>query len=193
VKKIDPAFADELFKKLLYTKNMKGEIVERRTTTNGAMKTARTAWNVVSRVNSSLFPPKNPFEKMGLTSGDEVRETPHANFAQLMAFRAKAVEMGHPALATAALLGFELLQRKAHIFIRFEVKHYHPADRPNHIFVINYKTGTGSWEPLLDAKGQPLYPLLMSELDAIKARRPTGGLMLRRDADGRTWATKASG
>jgi hypothetical protein len=154
------------------------------------MKTARTAWNTVSRANPGVFPVKNPFEKMGLASGDNTRETPHATFEQLMIFRAKATEMGYPSLATAALLGFELLQRKAHIFIRFEAKHYRPADRPNHIYVINYKTGTGSWEPLLDANGEPLYPLLMSELDVMKAKRPTGGLMLRRDKDGRLWASK---
>ncbi|WP_244485744.1 hypothetical protein [Bradyrhizobium tropiciagri] len=55
-------------------------------------------------------------------------------------------------------------------------EHYRPESRPNHVYVINY-----SWEPLFDKKGKPLYPLLMAELDAIKALRPTGGLMLRRD------------
>jgi len=33
---------------------------------------------------------------------------------------------------------------------------------------------------LFDKKGKPLYPQLMAELDAMKALRPTGGLMLRR-------------
>jgi hypothetical protein len=84
------------------------------------------------------------------------------------------------------MIGWELLQRRAHIFIRFEVKHY----RPNHIYVINWKTGTGEWEPLFDAKGEPLYPTLIKELDEIKAKRPTGGLMLRRDGTGRPWAGK---
>ena len=185
---IDTAFVDDLFKKLLH-KNVDGEMIERRTTTNHAMKTARNAWNTVSRANPGMFPLKNPFEKMGLVSGD-TRETPHATFEQLMLFRAKAIEMGYPSLATAAMIGWELLQRKAHIFIRFEAKHYRPADRPNHIYVINWKTGTGSWEPLFDAKAKALYPTLTKELDAIKALRPTGGLMLRRDGTGRPWETK---
>jgi hypothetical protein len=190
VTSIDPNFAEELFKKLLY-KDANGVKVERRTTVNHAMKTARTAWNTVSRANPNIFPVKNPFEKMGLVSGDK-RETPHATFEQLIAFRAKAVEMGYPSLATAALIGWEMVQRKAHIFIRFEAKHYRPADRPSHIYVINYKTGTGSWEPLFDVKGKPLHhPDLVKELDAIKAKRPTGGLMLRRDdGTGRPWASK---
>jgi hypothetical protein len=189
VRKIDTSVADALFEALLY-KDVNGQKIERRTTVNHAMKTARTAWNTVSRANPGVFPLKNPFEKMGLTSGDKTRETPHASFEQLLTFRSKAIEMGYPSLATAALLGFELLQRKAHIFIRFMAEHYRPADRPNHIYVINYKTGTGSWEPVLDAKGGPLYPLLTSELDAMKAKRPTGGLMLRRDKDGRPWGSK---
>jgi hypothetical protein len=193
VTSLDTAFVDDLFKKLLYKKEKDAEgkdvLVERRTTTNHAMKTARNAWNTISRANPGLFPLKNPFERMGLVSGD-TRETPHATFEQLTIFRAKAIEMGYPSLATAAMIGWELLQRKAHIFIRFEAKHYRPADRPNHIYVINWKTGTGSWEPLFDAKGKPLYPTLIKELDAMKALRPTGGLMLRRDGTGRAWECK---
>ncbi|KWV55999.1 hypothetical protein AS156_05150 [Bradyrhizobium macuxiense] len=42
------------------------------------MKTARTARNTISRANPGVFPLKNPFEKMGLTSGDSTRETPSA-------------------------------------------------------------------------------------------------------------------
>ena len=184
---IDTAFVDDLFEKLLY-KDVDGEKVERRTTVNHAMKTARGAWNTVSRANPGLFPPRNPFEKMGLQSNS--RETPHANFAELKAFRAKAIEMGHPSLATGALIGWEWLQREAHIFIRFVAEHYRPPDRPGHVYVINYKTSTGSWEPLFNAKGKALYPLLMAELDAIKKLRPTGGLMLRRDGSSLPWFGK---
>ena len=187
VKSIDTAFADDLFEKLLY-KNVDGEKVERRTTVNHAMKTARGAWNTVSRANPGIFPAKNPFEKMALQSTK--RETPHATFPELAVFRAKAIEMGYPSLATGVLIGWELLQRKAHIFIRFTADHYRPDSRPNHVYVINYKTSTGSWEPLFDKKGTPLYPVLMAELDAIKARRQTGGLMLRRDGTGLPWAGK---
>jgi hypothetical protein len=187
VSSIDTAFVDELFGKLLF-KEVKGEKVERRTTVNHAMKTARTAWNTVSRANPRVFPPKNPFEKMGLQSNS--RETPHATFAELAAFRAKAIEMGYPSLATGALIGWELLQREAHMFVRFVAEHYRPPSRPNHVYVINYKTSTGSWEPLFNAKGKPLYPVLMAELDAIKALRPTGGLMLRRDGSSLPWFGK---
>jgi len=187
VSSIDTAFADDLFGKLLY-KDVNGEKVERRTTVNHAMKTARGAWKTISRAHPHLFPAKNPFERMGLQSTS--RETPHANFDELAAFRAKAIELGYPSLATGVLIGWEWLQRKAHIFIRFMAEHYRPESRPNHVYVINYKPSTGSWEPLFDKKGKPLYPLLMAELDAMKALRPTGGLMLRRDGSSLPWSGK---
>ena len=183
----DAAVAEDLFEKLLF-KEVNGEKIERRTTVNHAMKTARTAWNTIYRKQTKLVPPKNPFERMGLQSNS--RETPHADYDEMLRFRAKAVQMGYPSLATGVLIGWELLQRKAHIFIRFRSEHYRPADHPRHVYVINWKTGTGSWEPLFDRKGKPLYPLLVKELDAIKALRPTGGLMLRRDGTGRPWAGK---
>jgi hypothetical protein len=183
----DTAVVDDLFEKLLF-KDVNGEKIERRTTLNHAMKTARTAWNTVSRANPGALPAKNPFEKMNLQSIS--RETPNATFEELMVFRAKAIEMGYFSLATGVLIGWELLQRKAHIFIRFMAEHYRPDSRPNHVYVQNYKTSTGAWEPLFDKRGKPLYPMLMAELDAMKALRPTGGLMLRRDGTGKPWSGK---
>ena len=43
---------------------------------------------------------------------------------------------------------------------------------------------------MFNAKGKPHYPVLMAELDAIKALRPTGGLMLRRDGSSLPWFGK---
>ena len=93
-------------------------------------------------------------------------------------------------MATGVLIGWEWLQREAHIFIRFTAERYRPDSRPNHVYIINYKTSAGSWEPLFDKKGKPLYPLPMAELDAMKAPRPTGGLMLHRDGSGLPWGGK---
>ena len=89
---------------------------------------------------------------MGLQSSS--RETPHATFAELAAFRSKAIEMSYPSMATGALIGWEWLQREVHIFIRFVAEQYRPPNRPNHVYVINYKTSTGSWEPLFNSKGK---------------------------------------
>jgi hypothetical protein len=127
---------------------------------------------------------------MGLAGSD--RETPTATFAELQAFRAKAIDMGLASLATAALIGWEWLQREKDIFATFDVTHYRPKERPHAVRVLHEKTGEENWIPLFDDAGVPLYPELMLELDAIKRER-IGGLMLRRDWGERapwpTWPT----
>ena len=179
---ITTAVTDALYEKLLVVTetDTDGNTVtrERRTTVNHAMKTCRRAWNVAARRNPSKLPTTNPFARMGLKSSD--RETPTATFAELQAFRAKAIELGHPSLATAALIAWEWLQREEDIFASFDVRHYRPKERPNTVRVVHEKTCEENWVPLFDDAGVPLYPELMGELDALKRDR-IGGLMLCRD------------
>jgi hypothetical protein len=184
---ITTAVTDALYEKLLTVAetDAAGNVIvrERRTTVNHAMKTCRRAWNVAARRNPGKVPVVNPFARMGLQSSD--RETPTASYAELQAFRAKAVEMGLPSLATAVMIGWEWLQRETDIFGSFDVNHYRPKDRPHAVRVVHWKTREENWVPLFDDNGAPLYPELMTELDAIKRER-IGGLMLRRD-----WGTRA--
>jgi hypothetical protein len=124
---------------------------------------------------------------MGLESSD--RETPTATFEELQAFRAKAKELKLASLATAALVGWEWLQREEAIFTVFSVSHYRPKEHPNAVHIVHPKTDEEGWFPLFDDKGAPLYPELMTELDAIRRDR-IGGLMRCRDwGDRRQWAT----
>lgn len=184
---ITTAVTDAVYEKLLIVTDTLGVERERRTTVNHAMKTCRRAWNVAARRNPGKVPALNPFAKMGLRSSD--RETPTATFAELHAFRAQAREMGHPSLATAALLAWEWLPRIEDIFGTFEVTHYRPKERPQTVRVLHEKTHEENWVPLIDDAGVPLYPELMAELDAIKRDR-IGGLMLCRDwGDRRPWPT----
>lgn len=188
---ITTAVTDLLYEKLLTITETDADgnstTRERRTTVNHAMKTCRRAWNVTARRNPSKLPVVNPFASMGLRSSD--RETPTATFAELLTFRAKAIEMQMPSLATAALISWEWLQREKDVFATFDVGHYRPKDRPNAVRVVHPKTNEESWVPLFDEDGAPLYPELMAELDAIKRER-IGGLMLRRDwGDQRPWPT----
>ena len=65
----------------------------------------RREWFFCSRRNPKkvvdcTIPMVNPFAKMGLESSD--RETPTANYEELIAFRSKAIELGLSSLATAA-------------------------------------------------------------------------------------------
>lgn len=188
---ITTAVIDALYEKLLTVTetDARGNLIERerRTTINHAMKTCRRAWNVAARRNPGKLPALNPFSQMGLEGSD--RETPTATYAELQAFRAKAIEMGLPSLATAALISFEWLQREKDIFATFDVAHYRPKERPNAVRIIHVKTKEENWIPLFDDVGVPLYPELMGELDAIKRDR-IGGLMLCRDwGDRRPWPT----
>ena len=128
--------------------------------------------------NPGKLPLVNPFAQMGLQSSD--RETPTATYDELQEFRAKAIEMGLPSLATAALITWDWLQREIDIFATFDVTHYRPKERPNAVRVLHEKTNEENWIPLFDDTGVPLYPELMLELDAIKRDR-IGGLMLTRD------------
>ncbi len=188
---INTSVTDALYEKLLVITetDAAGNTIERerRTTVNHAMKACRRAWNVAFRRNPTKVPHINPFAHMGLQSSD--RETPTATYAELQAFRTKAIETGHPSLASAALIAWEWLQRQTAIFGVFDVSHYRPKDRLNAVRVLHPKTGEETWVPLFDEKGVPLYPELMAELDAIKQER-IAGLMLRRDwGDRAPWPT----
>jgi len=176
---IDTALTDDLYEKLLVITDAEGKVTgERRTTVNHAMKSCRRAWNVVARRHPGKLPLVNPFAQMGLRSSD--RETPTATFEELKTFRTKASELGLQSLATAALIGWEWLQRGEDIFATFKAEHYRPKERSNMVRVIDEKTRSESWIPLFDETGVALYPELMAELDAIKRER-IGGLMLCRD------------
>jgi hypothetical protein len=185
---ITTAVTDDLYAKLLtiIETDANGNTVqrERRTSVNHSMKTCRRAWNIAARRNPGKLPMVNPFAQMGLTSSD--RKTPTATFEELTAFRAKAFELGLASLATAALIGWEWLQREEDIFDTFTVAHYRPKERPNAVRVLHEKTREENWVPLFDEAGAPLYPELMAELDALKVDRV--GLMLLRP-DGRPWPT----
>jgi hypothetical protein len=72
-------------------------------------------------------PARGPRERRSRGPGREdraaVAEARTAPCAELQTFRAKAIELGHPSLATAALIGWEWLQREEDIFATFDVTH----------------------------------------------------------------------
>jgi hypothetical protein len=188
---ITSAVVDALYEKLLTVTetDATGNVVtrERRTTMSDTMRSCCRAWNVAARRNPGKVPVVNPFARMGLQSSSRV--TPTAAFEELQGFRAKAIAMGLPSLATAALIAWEWLQRERDIFATFDVTHYRPKERPHAVRVVHSKTGEENWIPLFDDKGVPLYPELMAELDAIKRGR-IHGLMLTRDwGDRQPWPT----
>lgn len=180
-------FADAVYAKLLTVeeigKDGKPVLRERRRFANATMGACRRAWFVGQRAEEKIVPSINPFSRMGLKTtapGAAQRETPTATWDELVAFRAKAVELGYQSIATAALVAWEWLQREEHVFGAFDVSHYRPKERPNSVRVVHPKTGEDAWWPLFDETGQTLFPELMAELDAIKSKT-VAGLMIRRD------------
>jgi hypothetical protein len=180
-------FVDAIYAKLLVVddEDANGNLVkrERRRFANVAMIACRRAWFVGQRAHETKVPAINPFSRMGLKAcspGQAPRATPTANWEELVAFRAAAKTLGYGSVGTAALLTWEWLQREEHVFGAFEISHYRPRERPNAVRIVHPKNGEEAWWPLFDETGEPLFPELMAELDAIKETTPSG-LVFRRD------------
>jgi hypothetical protein len=184
-------FVDAVYARLLVVerKDASGMTVkcERRRFANAAMTACRRAWFVGQRAQERIVPAVNPFSRMGLKSrapGQPLRETPTATWEDLVAFRRTAARLGYFSVGTAVLLTWEWLQREEHVFGAFEIAHYRPKERPDSVRVVHPKNGEEAWWPLFDETGQPLFPELMAELDAIKDK-VTSGLAFRRDHEHR--------
>jgi hypothetical protein len=184
-------FVDAIYAKLLVVddEDANGTLVkrERRRFANAAMTACRRAWFVGQRAQEAQVPAINPFSRMGLKArspGQLPRETPTANWDELVAFRAAAKELGYGSVGTAALLAWEWLQREEHVFGAFKISHYRPNERPNAVRIVHPKNGEEAWWPLFDETGEPLFPELMAELDAIK-EKAVPGLVFRRDHEHR--------
>src|SRR5947208_4332324 len=185
------AFVDAIYAKLLVVddEDADGNIFkrERRRFANAAMTACRRAWFVGQRAQETKVPLINPFSRMGLKTrapGQPARETPTATWDELVAFRAAAKKLGYGSVGTAALLTWEWLQREEHLFGAFEISHYRPKERPNSVKIVHPKNGEEAWWPLFDETGEPLFPELMAELDAIKEAM-VSGLVFRRDHEHR--------
>ncbi|OAF14582.1 hypothetical protein AXW67_17705 [Bradyrhizobium neotropicale] len=189
-------FVDAVYAKLLVVedRDASGNVVkrERRRFANAAMASCRRAWFVGRRAQETKVPTINPFSRMGLKTrapGQPVRQTPTATWDELVAFRAAAKELGYRSVGTAALLTWEWLQREEHVFGAFDISHYRPKERPNSVKIVHPKNGEEAWWPLFDETGEPLFPELMAELDAIKETVVTG-LAFRRDHEHRRSPTQ---
>lgn len=180
-------FVDAVYAKLLLAEGQgeNGHLVkrERRRFANAAMTACRRAWFVGQRAQETKVPAINPFSRMGLKArspGQPPRDTPTANWDELVAFRLAAKRLGYYSVSTAALLTWEWLQREEHLFGAFKISHYRPNERPDAVRIVHPKNGEEAWWPLFDETGKPLFPELMAELDAIK-EKTAEGLVFRRD------------
>jgi hypothetical protein len=171
-KQLDRQTVDLVYEKLLYDDAGK----PRRRVTNHVMAVCRRAWGVAIRARPEIMPGYNPFEDMDLDHSSA--ETLPANYAQLVAFEAKAAELDLPEIAFAARAAWELLQRVEEICTTFSWTHWRPADHAESVFVRFAKKDTPVWKPLGDDKGS-FYPELEERLKAVPKR---GALVLVHNA-----------
>jgi hypothetical protein len=171
-----PLFRDGL---PVVTKSGEPVLRERRVVVNHAMKSCRRAWNIGIRRYAAIVPAANPFARMGLVAAEGKVEA--ANWKELEAAVIQADAMGLFSLGTAMMLTWEWLQREEHIFTAFELAHYRPRKRPNHVYIVHPKNGEAVWIPLFDAVGVPQFPELMARMDALKRDRVGGGPFFMRD------------
>ena len=188
LRSITPGAADRMHEQLLNAGNG-----HRQRTAKLAMDVCRRAWGVAYRSHPTSVPAQNPFSKMGLSY--RPRKTRAATTDELNAFVAKADELGHRSIGTAALIAFWWLQREEDIFLRLAWSHYCPADAPGSVRIIHNKTGEAVDVPLYDQDGTQLWPDLMARLDSEPR---LGTLLVMRDGPDLKkmvhlpWATSAS-
>ena len=141
-----------------------------------AMDVCRRAWGVAYRSHPGSVPAQNPFSKMGLSY--RARQTRAATLDELNIFVAKADELGHRSIGTAALIAFWWLQREEDIFLRLSWSYYRPTDAPDTVCIVHNKTGKSLSVPLYDHDGTQLWPDLVPRLDSEPR---VGTLLVMRD------------
>jgi integrase len=188
LKSITPGVADRIHAQILTAAGG-----PRHRTAKLAMDVCRRAWAVAHRSHPVSIPAQNPFSKMGLSY--KPRLTRAASLDELNSFVAKADELGHRSIGTAALIAFWWLQREEDIFLRLGWSHYRPTDAPGTVRIIHNKTGESVDVPLYDQDGTQLWPDLVPRLDSELC---VGTLLVMRDKPDRKckvhlpWATAAS-
>ena len=187
LKSITPGAADRLHDRI--REGGKGQRVR---TAKLCMDVCRRAWHIGRREKPAILSADNPFAKMGIAYRPNL--TRAATFDGTMRFVAKADELGHASLGTAALISFFLLQRAEDIFLRLAWSHYRLPTRRRRFACSTTRRARWSrylcWTPWL-----LLFPELVARLDAEPRR---GSLIVMRDAiDPKRrvhlpWATSAS-
>ncbi|MCG8357630.1 MAG: hypothetical protein MI920_18860 [Kiloniellales bacterium] len=171
IRAIDYEIADMIYESLQW-------VGERRRlrTANAAMAVARLAWRYAIRAG---YADVNPFKKMDL---DHPKSgTVPATRAQLERFITAADALGLPAVGTAALITFELIQREVDVLGRLSWSDV----KPDRIKIVHHKTHKEVWLPLHDEDGE-LFPGLAARLERTPRR---GALVIMRDrASGRKGA-----
>jgi hypothetical protein len=167
-----------------------------------AMKACRRAWNVARRVEPTVVPHINPFEKAEVKA-PKCGTTVPATWEQTLSFVKACDAAGDWSIGTAALVSFLWLQRQEHILgvpredgrmTGLLWADYRPSANPDCVIIQHPKTNEAVPLPLYSIDGRPLFPELMNRLDNATKRGALVCLRDRPDATGvhRPWPTRAT-
>lgn len=162
---LKPRHADIIYEGIRYADGR-----QRLATANSVMRVARLLWKYAYRRG---YAESNPFERMEL-KGTGGRTRP-ARRDEVELFVVKADEFGHPSVALAVMLAFELCQRQGDVIGTIAWSSYKPGIE---IAIHQHKTGSLVALPLCNDEG-PLYPELIERLEETPKR---GALIVMRDA-----------
>lgn len=169
---ITPGAADRLYDKL----RVRADGSQRVRTAILAMRVCQRAWNIARRDQHDRIPPRNPFEKMGLSY--KAQPTRPVTHDELVKFVRAADEAGEASIGTAAMIAFYWLQREEDILSRLSWNHYRPVESPETVRIFHHKTGEMIDLPLRDDDGSQLWPELTERLDTATRQ---GTLIVMRD------------
>jgi hypothetical protein len=179
IRAITPRAADKIYELVI-----KGPRGPRLRQAEKVIALCRRAWNVVHRLYPEQFNKDVPNPWTGVTKRRRVMAVKKAaDREQVYVFARKALELGHPEAASAAVICFEWLQRPENVlagFIRWS--DYRPAEKPAFLRIEHAKTAAIVWHPLEDADGRKFY----SDAEEVLALIPRRGvpMILRRTPSG---------
>lgn len=165
--------ADKLYEDVQWVEetDANGQPVKRRRlrTANLCMQVARRMWKLAGRAGL-VSAAVNPFSAMDLESTDGEGAAEPATVDELMAFVAKADELGEPSVGTAALVAFHWLQRQVDVIGRLAWTHYRAGDS---VRIRHNKTNRFVPMPLRDGAG-----MLFPEIEERLANTPKVGSLI---------------
>jgi hypothetical protein len=184
IRSITPRAADKI-----YAKVIAGPKGERLRQGEKALSLCRHAWRVVHRLYPTLFDPKVPYPWDGTTKKRRVMKTKAAVNRELVyRFAHRAIALGYPEAAAAAVICFEWLQRPENVLAGcITWQDYRPDAFPHALKIEHHKTGVEVWHPLEEETPEGVvqfYP----EAEEILSHLPKRGvpMILQKRADGTT-------
>jgi hypothetical protein len=173
IKAISPVSADKIYD--LIIKGPKGERLRQG---EKAIALCRKAWDVVHRLYPDQFDKAVPNPWNGVTLKTRVKKKkPAVDREQVYKFAWGCIERDEPAIAAAAVICFEWLQRPENVLAGYlRWTDYRSGKFPNAIKIEHHKTGETIWHPLEETATDGERVMFYEEAEAVLAKLPRLGI-----------------